>query len=464
METTLILYIIAGIISIIIGILLVSFTNISIYVKAKEKKTEDSLYIKDFDDKIYNAVKEVISDEEKAKILNEKFTKIFGSEIKKQIENQTKEIAFKYEKIINEKTKSEEIAWEKYKKVVLEKKQTESIIHSIAEGLVVVDSNGKVIMMNPSAEKLLGISKEKKIGKPLLENLKDEQLISLVKSTPESREKEIELLSSKEETKKIIKASTAVIENEDGKTVGIVSVLSDITKQKELDELKSKFISNITHELRTPLVAMDKAILLLLSSKKDEFNDETKEFLFIIQRNLKRLTNLINDILDFSKFEAKSIKLKKEPVLIEEIIDEVIKTFKSWADTKSINIVKVCQDDLPKVNLDPLRITQVFNNLINNALKFTPQGGTITIEAKSNPEKKLLEVSVKDTGCGIPKEELSKIFDKFYQVSSTSSEISGSGLGLSIVKEIINLSGGNIWAESEGLGKGTKFIFTLPLE
>jgi len=150
--------------------------------------------------------------------------------------------------------------------------------------------------------------------------------------------------------------------------------------------------------------------------------------------------------------------------LIEEIIDEVIKTFKSWADTKSINIVKVCQDDLPKVNLDPLRITQVFNNLINNALKFTPQGGIITIEAKSNPEKKLLEVSVKDTGCGIPKEELSKIFDKFYQVSSTSSEISGSGLGLSIVKEIINLSGGNIWAESEGLGKGTKFIFTLPLE
>lgn len=464
MEATLILYIIAGIISIIIAILLVRFTNISIYVKAKEKKIDDSLYIKNFNNTIYKVVKEIIPDEEKAKTLNEKFTRIFEDEVKKHIESHTKEITLKYEKIIDEKTKSEEIAWEKYKKVVSEKKQTEAIIHSIAEGLVVIDSSGRVIMMNPSAERLLGISKEEKIGKPLLENLKDEQLISLVKSTPESREKEIELLSSKEDTKKIIKASTAVIENEDGKTVGIVSVLSDITKQKELDELKSKFISNMTHELRTPLVAMDKAILLLLSSKQDEFKEDTKELLFIIQRNLKRLTELINDILDFSKFEAKTVKLKKELVSIEDIIDEVIKTFKSWADAKSINIVKICQENLPKVSLDPLRITQVFNNLINNALKFTPNGGTITIEAKLNPEKKLLEVSIKDTGCGIPKEELTKIFDKFYQISSTSSEVSGSGLGLSIVKEIVNLHGGNIWAESQGLGKGAKFIFTLPLE
>lgn len=390
---------------------------------------------------------------------------VFNKELERKVSQNAQEISMKYEAIIQEKSRNEEIVLKKYQTVSTAKKETEAVIRSIAEGLVVVDSQGNVVMMNPAAEKLLGVSQKEKTGRPLTEGVKDEQLISLLKSHSEGpKGKEIELASSQTETKKVLRASSAVIENEDGQTVGMVSVLSDITKQKELDGLKSSFVANVSHELRTPLVAMDKSISLILNKDAGPLTETQEQFLSVAQRNLKRLGNLINDLLDLSKLEAGKIEIRRESASIEKIISESVEALNAWTKAKSIEIAKNIASGLPPVFVDPGRIIQVLNNLIGNAIKFTPHNGAITIDAGLSQDGKWLEVSVKDTGIGIAKEDLGKIFDKFYQVGGerASTDVSGTGIGLSIAKEIVEMHAGKILVESEK-GRGTRFSFTLPI-
>jgi len=466
------IYIITILISVVLGIILAYISSLRIS-SAKEKKNikDDALTdletpeleSKDsFHSLLFKEINNVVGSSKKSKLITYKVGEIFEQTLKNKVDAVSSEISHKYENIIAEKTKNEEIAWGKYKEILNDKKETEAVIRSIAEGLVVVDAKGNVIMMNPAAEKLLGVPSKEKTGKSILEGLKEEQIVSLVKSNEREKNKEIELVSPNEETKKILRASSAVIEDEDGKPVGMVSVLSDITKQKELDRLKSNFVSSVTHELRTPLVAIEKSISLLLTESIPE--SQQREFLSIAQRNIKRLTNLINDLLDMSKLEAGKMSISCQLCSIVDVINEAVSGLKSWADTKSIEIKKIIEDNLPQINIDPNRIIQVLINLIGNAIKFTPNSGTITIEAKFISADNEIEVAVQDTGIGIPKEDLVHIFDKFFQIEGERipTDISGSGIGLSVAKEIIKLHKGRIWAESEK-GKGARFIFRLPL-
>ncbi len=412
---------------------------------------------------IVKEIQPVLRSRKHSELISKKISHVFNKELEKRINLTAQEISKKYNALIEEKTRNEEIALKKYKKAIVEKRDTEAVIRSIAEGLVVVDAEGKVIMMNPAAEKLLGVEKENTFGKKLTENLKEEQLISLIKSSPDKENKEIELSSPDDETKKVLRASSAVIEDENGKTVGMVSVLSDITKQRELERMKSNFIASVSHELRTPLIAIEKSVSLLLSKTTGPISETQEQFLKIAHRNLKRLSRLINDLLDLSKLEAKKMALERKISSIKEIIDETMETFNTWAETKSITLEKRIEENIPMVNVDPSRITQVLTNLIGNAIKFTPQGGAITVEAHHKKDASCIEVSVADTGIGIDKQYLEKIFDRFYQTTErATTDISGTGLGLSICKELIELHGGKIWAESEK-GYGAKFIFTLPL-
>lgn len=417
---------------------------------------------------LQEAISEQLADAVDSAQASQRVTKavsdIFNKELERKVSQSSQEISRKYEAVIREKTKNEEIAWKKYQKVSSAKRETEAVIRSIAEGLVVVDSEGKVIMMNPAAEKLLGVSQKEKSGRPVTENSKEEQLISLIKSQGSSEDKEIELMSAQAETKRVLRASSAVIENENGQTVGMVSVLSDITRQKELDQLKSNFVANVSHELRTPLVAMDKSISLILNKDAGPLTETQEQFLSVAQRNLKRLSNLINDLLDLSKLEAGKIEIRRESASVEKIITESTEALSGWLKAKSIEMVKRIQGGLPPVSADPARIIQVLNNLIGNAIKFTPNNGVITVEAGLAPQASCLEVSVKDTGIGVAKEDLPKLFDKFYQAGGerVATDISGTGIGLSIAKEIVELHGGKIWAESEK-GQGAKFSFTLPI-
>lgn len=356
-----------------------------------------------------------------------------------------------------------------------QKQRMDAVIHNLAEGLLIVDENGKVVLMNPAAEKMLGVKQGDKVGKTVTEGLSEEHVVSMASGDLRDKKnrmtQNVELYGANEETKRVLKASTAVIENEDGHTVGMVSVLSDITRQKELDDLKSKFVSNVSHELRTPLVAIQKSLELMVQRELGDITPDQEKFLSLAQRNIERLSRLINDLLDVSRLEAGQMNLKPSKFPMTGLIQHVVATVETWAGNKGIKL----KTDFPGVDTveleaDPDRLTQVITNLVGNAVKFTPDGGTITVELRKDildssiPGEKCLEIGVRDTGIGIAPEDQKKIFDKFVQVGLVQpAGVSSSGLGLTITKEIVELHGGRIWVESEP-GKGSRFAFRIPLK
>ncbi len=430
----------------------------------EDLNNKDTLVNEVLDEEVFKKINNVLDSKGRSKEISEKISGIFAKELEKRVSLNTEELNKKYEAIIEQKSYDQEVAWKKYKKVFSDKKKTEAVIRSIAEGLVVVDNAGKVIMINPAAEKLLGVSMKDKVGKPISEEMRQDQLISLSHESADKGDREIELVSQHDDTKKILRASSAVIENENGETVGMVSVLSDITKQKELDRLKANFVASVSHELRTPLVAIEKSVILILSKAAGEISENQERFLTIAARNLKRLTILVNDLLDLSKLEAGKMQVKCRFSSLNQVINDSVESFSNWAKAKSIDLEKKIQEGLPEINMDPDRIIQVLNNLIGNAIKFSTDNGKIVVEAMLYKEDQQIEVSVSDNGIGINKEDLPKIFDKFFQVGERiSTDLNGTGIGLSIVKEIVELHGGTIWVESQK-GVGAKFSFRLPLQ
>ncbi|MFH1753926.1 MAG: ATP-binding protein [Candidatus Omnitrophota bacterium] len=387
----------------------------------------------------------------------------FNNELKKKTEELGETFDKKYKGVIESKDKGLKLVQQKYTRTLREKQNTETIIRSIAEGLVVVDPQGKVIMMNPTAEKLLGTSNVDMTGKPLTKDVKNSQLISMINDTAGGRDREIELISGEDETKKILRSSTAIVENENGQTVGMVSVLSDVTKQKELEGVKASFFAKVSHELRTPIITVLNSVSILIDKKLGPLNEMQTEVILTLQRSLKRLKLLIDEILDLSKLTSSKLTLKCYSCSISDIIDEAYTSLNAWAVSKGISIEKEIEPGIPQVRADSNRVIQVINNLVGNSIKFTPYKGYIRIKASYNRDEESLYLSVADNGTGIAKENLSMVFDKFQQECERSStDITGTGLGLTIAKEIVEMHGGKIWAESKKQ-EGATFIFTLPL-
>lgn len=364
--------------------------------------------------------------------------------------------------------------YEREKKVILdEKERVDTVIRNLAEGLLVVDKNGKVVLMNPAAERLLGVKQSEKVGKSVTEGLSEEQIVAMtsggnLRDSEGEVTKQVEVVSLNDETKRVLQASTAVIENEDGQTVGMVSVLSDVTKQKQFEELKTKFVANVSHELRTPLVAIQKSLSVVISKELGEVTPDQQKFLDIAHRNIDRLSRLINDLLDISKIEAGGMNLNPKRGRIQDIVNPIVVTLETWTKDKGITLKTEYSHADIAIEADPDRLTQVLTNLMGNAIKFTPDKGTITVDAKlfKNPEtsEDWVEVGIRDTGIGIAPEDQSKIFNKFVQVSLMQpAGISSTGLGLTIAKEIVELHSGKIWVESEP-GKGSRFAFQVPVK
>ncbi len=378
-----------------------------------------------------------------------------------QVETVKRQLDDRYGQVIEEHRRAKAVLEQKYQATLSEHKQTSAVLGSIAEGLVVVNNKGEVVMMNPAAERLLAVKQEDRIGQPLTRQLQEGQLVSLV-SGDKGTDREIVVNAKDDATRRILRASNAVITDENGATVGMVAVLSDITKQRELDQMKTDFLARVSHELRTPIVAMQHALAIITDQLAGPVTDDQKKFIDVTQRNLQRLNGLINDLLDLSKLEAKRMDLHVQRASLAELIHTVCETLGPWAESKALALAKRLPDVLPEAEFDAARITQVLINLIGNAIKFTPRQGRITIEAKVVPEGDALEVSVADTGVGIAPEDLPKLFSKFQQVGDRmASDIGGTGLGLAIAKEIVELHHGRIWAESSP--QGTRFSFTLPL-
>jgi len=233
-------------------------------------------------------------------------------------------------------------------------------------------------------------------------------------------------------------------------------------KLKDLDKLKSDFVSNVSHELRTPLTAIKGSVDNMLDGITGSLNEKQNRYLGRVKSNSDRLARLINDLLDLSRIEA-GINLKPSNLSLVSIAKEVAETLRPVASEKQIEIGIEAPDNSLTAWADPDRISEVLMNLVGNAIKFTPTLGKVTISLHRNGNESV-KVSVEDTGPGIPSEEAARIFDKFYQVTQTEKQKTrGTGLGLSIAKALVELHGGKIWLESEA-GKGSMFCFTLPVE
>jgi len=274
-------------------------------------------------------------------------------------------------------------------------------------------------------------------------------------------------------------------EEEEEEATRIVVSLKDITEQKRAeevlrksDQMKSEIISIVSHELRTPLTSIKNAVDTILTEKAGAINENQRRFLSMASRNINRLAGIINNLLDISKIESGKLKIELKPLDLGAPVDMIIASLASKAEEKSISIHKEIPSDLPQAYGNSDKVEQIFINLINNAIKFTPEGGHVYVSARlvhgsefgvrseekqtaiQNPQS-AIEVSVADSGVGIPADELEKIFDRFYQVEkSLTRKIQGIGLGLSIIKGLVEAQGGKIWVESE-VDKGTKFTFTL---
>lgn len=235
---------------------------------------------------------------------------------------------------------------------------------------------------------------------------------------------------------------------------------------KELDQMKKDFVSNVTHELRSPLAAIETYINKMQDEDKEEFEKTGLEDLTIMKNNAVRLTRFIDNLLDVAKIESDRILIEPMPFDVSSVANEVIALFKLKAEEKKISLEARMPEDLPEAFGDVEKIRQVFVNLISNSLKFTPVGGAVSVAAchMMNAPPEYIQIRVNDTGMGIPEKDFNRIFDKFQQVKEMREKVQGAkgtGLGLYIVKNIVELHGGRVWVESK-LGKGSTFIFTLP--
>jgi PAS domain S-box-containing protein len=354
----------------------------------------------------------------------------------------------------------------------------ESVLESMPSGLVATDLEGRIHLLNRTAGWMLSLDPEEAIGSLVEEVLRPDiahVFLKAVEAANEQRQPEsAEIELSPQEVKLPVRVSPSLFRDGEGKVIGIVFVLIDVREERELSELrrldtlKDQFISAVSHELRTPITAIRSFAEILLTFDDP---DHRREFLEIIIRESDRLARLVNDILDLSKIESGNMRFEIDDFDLREAIFSAIDSLRPLATEKSLT-VEVENSELPLiVRADRERLIQVLVNLLGNAIKFTPEGGKITIGYETMPGRRrtdpgdFAKVWVRDTGIGIPKRFLPLIFDRFQQVvegKGLTNRPKGTGLGLPISKEIIKHLGGNMWVESEE-GKGSTFYFTVPL-
>lgn len=334
-----------------------------------------------------------------------------------------------------------------------------AILSSMAEGVIVVDKEGKILLLNSSAEKILGLSAEKVIGKFLWEVLRKEELISLVKKTlATGNEEGIEMVFDLPEGH-VLHAQAAPILSEGQNNSGVVVVFHDITRLKQLEKLRREFVANVSHELKTPLTSIKGFVETLMEGAISDSENSLK-FLKIIQQHTERLDNLVNDLLELSSIETGELPMNFEKIKLKELIDYIAASFADELSRKNQLLkISAIPEDL-EAWIDEEKMQRVLSNLLDNAHKYTSSGGQIEISATQELDRIKIEVS--DTGEGIPGEHLPRIFERFYRVDKARSrQLGGTGLGLAIVKHIVLAHGGEISVESK-VGVGTKFSIYLP--
>lgn len=339
------------------------------------------------------------------------------------------------------------------------RRRLQAVLDSIDDGLVILDRNGRIEHANPVATRQLFSSSDPH-GQELGILLDNEELThatqrvlagNLLEETPQ------DLVVELGGESRLLTWGMSPVTHDDGRNIGAVMVVRDVTEQRAFERVRNDFVLRASHELRTPVTGMHMAFGLL--AERLAFPEESREqdLISTVDEEMRRLVRLINDLLNFSRYQSGTQKLDLQPTDIAEILAQARQRFEGQAHAHGIEIELETSNDLPKLNLDRLQIERVIDNLIGNALRHTPAGGVIRLQARCQDER--IAVAVEDTGDGIPFSQQSRIFEPFIQVGHKKG---GAGLGLALCKEIVQLHGGRIALRSQP-GKGSRFYLLLPV-
>ncbi len=339
--------------------------------------------------------------------------------------------------------------------------QLEATLGSLQEAVLIVDANNYILLANkalqaifPSAQNILRQRLELVLHSVAFLNYVDD-----VRANRARPQHEVEFAEGAATTSVEV-TGTLIPPLDDQRGAWALFVLHDITHQKKLEAVRKDFVANVSHELRTPLSVIKGYIETLVDGHRDMPIDDRERFLRTIQRHTERLNSLLEDLLTLSRLESINPGLRREPTALATLVTGLIDDYRARPAAAGHNISFALDPAIGELLLDPLKITQVFENLLDNALKYTPRGVHIDVSARLRDGE--IEACVRDNGPGIPEADLPHLFERFYRVDKgRSREKGGTGLGLSIVKHIVQLHGGRVWVESE-IGKGTAFFFSLP--
>jgi two-component system sensor histidine kinase VicK len=395
-------------------------------------------------------------------------------DLDEQVRKQTKELR-KKQKFLEEQQKATmnvlQEAWNKEEKARIERDKINTILHGIGDGVFVVDEKYNITMFNEAASAMSGFSAEEVIGKRYdkLLNFIDKdgkksgnELIKEAMTTGQIKETVGYIfLVKKDGSKTPVDNSIAPLKDKTGRVIGCVVVSRDVTKEQEIDQAKTEFVSLASHQLKTPLTAINWYAEMLMSGDAGKLKKEQIKFLNEIYHGNQRMVNLVNALLNTSRIDLGTFAIDPKPTNFIKVANSVLSELTPQIKAKKMKIKKEYDKKLPTINADENLIRIVFQNLLSNAVKYTPEKGRVTLIIRK--EKKNVFISVSDNGYGIPKKQQPKIFSKLFRADNVrAKEMEGTGLGLYIIKAIVEEGGGKIWFKSIE-GKGTTFYVTLPL-
>lgn len=343
-----------------------------------------------------------------------------------------------------------------------EKNRVAAILEGMRAGVLVTDAEGRITLMNPVLARILQADLNESLGKKVIEVVRNAELKGILDRVLAEKKEATAVVEMALVTTRSFEVVAVPLGEASAASGGVVAVLHDITRLKELESIRKDFVANVSHELRTPLTSIRGfAETLLEGALEDKKNN--RRFVEIIKAHALRLSDLTMDLLTLATLESESFQLKPEPIDLPALVHEVLEGIRPLGLKKRQELGALLEDGLPAIEADRGRLRQVLINLLDNAVKFTPEEGKISLEVGLNAERNGVAVHVKDHGIGIPSSDLPRIFERFYRVDKARSrEQGGTGLGLAIVKHIVEAHHGNVSVKST-LGQGSDFCVTLPL-